>query len=164
MASENSTSQDSVAARDSTGKTLLVALSLCVVCSIIVSGTAVILKPQQDANRVLDRNKNILSAAGMFDADTNNNADVEQIFSQFVPRIADIRAGRLLDAEELAELQIDIASYDQRAVINHSNYSEAIPANLDVASIRRRVVYPMIYVMENNGTDSDAGPWVWIPS
>lgn len=140
-----------MSSKDSTSRTLLVAFLLCVVCSIVVSGTAVILKPRQDANRILDRNKNILSAAGLFDPAKNTNADVEQIFSQFTPRIVDLRAGRLLETSEAAALGINIASYDQRLMINNPDYSEAIPRELDQADIKRRVIYPMVYVMENNG-------------
>ncbi|PCJ28667.1 MAG: Na(+)-translocating NADH-quinone reductase subunit C [SAR86 cluster bacterium] len=140
-----------MSSKDSISRTLLVAFCLCVVCSIIVSGTAVILKPLQDANRVLDRNKNILSAAGMFDSATNSNEDVEMIFSQFTPRIVDLHTGEFLDDAQLEELQIDINNYDQRLVINDANYSEAIERQQDVASIKRRAIYPMVYVMEEAG-------------
>jgi Na+-transporting NADH:ubiquinone oxidoreductase subunit C len=140
-----------VASKDSTRKTLLVAFLLCVACSILVSGTAVILKPRQDANRILDRNKNILNAAGMFDPERNTNADVEQSFRRFTPRIVDLRAGRLLEASEVAALGININNYDQRLVINNPDYSESIARELDQADIKRRVIYPMIYVMENGG-------------
>lgn len=139
------------AGKDSIRGTLLVAFLLCVVCSIVVSGTAVVLKPRQDANRILDRNRNILSAAGMFDPAQHTAADVQEMFSQFTPRIVDLRAGKLLSADEVADLGIDIDRYDQRLVINDSDYSEAIPRDEDQADIKRRVIYPMIYVMENNG-------------
>lgn len=140
-----------MSSKDSTKKTLIVAFCLCVVCSIVVSGTAVILKPLQDANRILDRNKNILSAAGLFDSAIHSDADVEEIFSQFTPRIVDLNAGRFLSDSELAALNIDIDTYDQRLVINNPDYSEAIPRELDQANIRRRVIYPMVYVMEAGG-------------
>lgn len=140
-----------VSSKDSTSKTLKVAFFLCVICSVVVSGAAVILKPIQDANRVLDRNKNILSAAGMFDAAINNDEEVEQIFREFTPRIADLRAGRFATDSELEELQINIDSYDQRLVINNTNYSEAIAQSQDMANIKRRVIYPMVYLIEEAG-------------
>ncbi len=140
-----------MSSKDSTSKTLLVAFCLCVVCSIVVSGTAVILKPMQDANRILDRNRNILSAAGLFDAQRDSDEDVQQKFSQFMPHIVDLNAGRILSETELQQLQIDIETYDQRLVINDGNYSEAIDRLYDVANIKRRVIYPMIYVVEQDG-------------
>ena len=140
-----------MSSKDSTSKTLLVAFILCVVCSIVVSGTAVMLKPLQDANRVLDRNKNILSAAGRFDAGVISEEEVERRFSQFSQHLVDLRSGRLLSAAELDDLQIDISSYDQRLVITDNKLSEAIPRDLDVANIKRRAIYPMVYVMEDEG-------------
>lgn len=44
---------------DSIGKTLLVVLVLCLVCSIVVAGSAVGLKPRQQEQRALDKQRNI---------------------------------------------------------------------------------------------------------
>ena len=54
--------------KEGLGNVLLVAVSVCLVCSIVVSSAAVILKPQQQINRELDRKQNILRAAGMLPA------------------------------------------------------------------------------------------------
>ena len=43
-----------------------VALSVCLVCALVVSVAAIALKPQKIANKHADRNKNILIAAGLF--------------------------------------------------------------------------------------------------
>lgn len=137
--------------KGSTRKTLLVALCLCVVCSIVVSSAAVILKPRQDANRLLDRNKNILTAAGMFDADVDGDSVVPERFAEFETRVINLETGEWLDDGELAELGIDLATYDQRTVINDPAYSEAIPGEEDTANIKRRVLYPLVYVRELNG-------------
>jgi len=141
-----------VSSRESTRKTLLVAFWLCVACSIVVSSTAVILKPRQDENRLLDRNKNILSAAGMFDADVDGNDVVADRFAEFATRVIDLQAGEWLDEAGLAELGIDVASYDQRAVINDPRYSAPVPADEDIANIKRRVNYPLVYIRQKNGT------------
>lgn len=44
---------------DSIGKTLLVVLVLCLVCSIVVAGSAVGLKSRQQEQRALDKQRNI---------------------------------------------------------------------------------------------------------
>ena len=44
---------------------LTVALGLCIVCSVIVSSAAVVLKPQQEANKARDLKRNILMAGGL---------------------------------------------------------------------------------------------------
>ncbi|HQY68776.1 MAG TPA: Na(+)-translocating NADH-quinone reductase subunit C, partial [Pseudomonadales bacterium] len=41
----------STARKETTGRTLLVALVLCIVCSVIVAGAAVSLKPVQTSNK-----------------------------------------------------------------------------------------------------------------
>ena len=139
-----------MSSKDSTKRTLLVAFSLCVVCSIVVSGTAVVLKPMQDANRILDRNKNILSAAGLFNAQEDADDVVAERFGQFSPYVLDLNAKRVLDDAQLQQLEIDIDSYDQRLVINDPEYSDALDRQDDVANIKRRVNYPMIYVVETD--------------
>ena len=48
---------------DSTLKTIIVATILCIVCSVIVSGSAVGLKERQDINKKLDVQKNLLLCA-----------------------------------------------------------------------------------------------------
>ncbi len=140
-----------MSSRESTNRTLLVAFCLCVVCSIVVSGTAVVLKPRQDENRVLDRNKNILTAAGLYDPAVHSDADVEDMFAQFTPRVVNLNSGEFLSDAEAAELGIDPATYDQRTVINDPELSEAIAPDEDVADIKRRVVYPLVYMQEQGG-------------
>ena len=54
-----------MSSNDSIGKTLVVAFALCIVCSVVVSAAAVLLKPVQEVNKTLDRKRNILAAAGM---------------------------------------------------------------------------------------------------
>jgi Na+-transporting NADH:ubiquinone oxidoreductase subunit C len=130
-----------------------------VVCSIVVSGTAVILKPRQDANKILDRNKNILQAAGLFNVDINNDDDVMDLFQSFSPRVVDLNEGKFLSTEELDELEIDVQTYDQRLLINDSNYSEALDRGSDMANIKRRVIYPMVYTTEDSaGLDTIVVP------
>ncbi|MEE8243387.1 MAG: hypothetical protein V3R27_00205, partial [Pseudomonadales bacterium] len=54
-----------VSDKDSLGNILKVAIGMCLVCSIVVSTAAVVLKPLQEINKELDRKQNILRAAGM---------------------------------------------------------------------------------------------------
>ena len=138
-----------MASKDSVAGTIRIALILCVVCSIFISSAAVILKPRQDANVVTDRNRNILAAAGLFDPSIHTSADVESLFSQFQTRIVDLEEGRFLTDEELAQLQIDPATYDQRAYLNDAQFSEAIPAEEDIASLKRRVRYSTVYTIND---------------
>ncbi len=46
--------------KESFARTLIVAVALCLVCSVIVSSAAVVLKEQQVTNALLDKKKNVL--------------------------------------------------------------------------------------------------------
>ncbi|MDH7945106.1 Na(+)-translocating NADH-quinone reductase subunit C [Pseudohongiella sp. SYSU M77423] len=134
---------------NSVANTIKVALGLCVVCSIVISSAAVMLKPMQTANELLDRNKNILIAAGMFDPEVHSNADVDAMFEQFTPRLVDLDEGRYLTEEEQQQLGIDPQTYDQQTARNDPSMSIALSGADDVASIRRRADYATVYVIQN---------------
>ena len=129
-------------------QTLLTAFFLCVVCSVLVSIAAVALKPMQDANRIQDRNRNILVAAGVYDAENQAAADIGVLFDQFTPRIVDLVEGRFLNAQEINQLGIDIATYDQRRATSDPRYSRPLTDTEDIAKIKRLVRYPLVYVAE----------------
>lgn len=54
-----------MSSKESFGKTLAVVVAVCLVCSIVVSGAAVGLRTEQQANKLLDKQTNILEAAGL---------------------------------------------------------------------------------------------------
>lgn len=65
---------------ESLGKTLFVVIALCLVCAIIVAGSAVGLKPIQQKNAALDMQRNVLDAAGLLEPST----DVVELFNKRV--------------------------------------------------------------------------------
>jgi Na+-transporting NADH:ubiquinone oxidoreductase subunit C len=133
-----------VSSNDSIKKTLIVAFSLCIVCSVIVSTAAVVLKPAQEANKTLDRKRNILAAAGMLD----ESRGVEEQFSQVTTRIVDLRTGQFAD-------DVDAAKYDQRRAAKDSGASEVLTAEQDQAKISRREHYATVYLVKDEGGDID---------
>ena len=60
------------------GYTIGFAAAVCVICSLLLSGVSGALKPQQDKNRLLDRQKNILVALG-WDKDDVAKMSGEQV-------------------------------------------------------------------------------------
>ena len=52
---------------ESNKQTLIVATCLCLVCSVMVSTAAVVLRPAQQIQKLLDIQKNILKVAGIYD-------------------------------------------------------------------------------------------------
>ena len=127
---------------DSIQKTIIVALSLCLVCSIFVAAAAVGLKPIQQTNQDLDRKRNILSAAGMLDA----NRSVDEIFATVDTRIVSIASGKFATDAELAEAGINPATYDQQAAAKDPALSVALTN--DPASIKRRAKYASVYLVK----------------
>ena len=106
-------SQQTKKSSNSNMTTIMVALVLCLVCSVLVSAVAVGLKPAQVENQLLDRNKNILVAAGLFDPATDTNADVDTRFADFDVKLVDLEKGEYASDEQLSEAGItDVNAYD----------------------------------------------------
>lgn len=140
--------------KSNTMKTISVALVLCLVCSILVSAAAVGLKPAQVENARLDRNKNVLVAAGLFDPAKDTNADVAKRFEDFKVEIVDLNAGNYLSDDELKGVGIpDRNAYDASQATKNQALSEDLGAN-DPASIGRKPKYAKVYVK----TDAAGNP------
>jgi Na+-transporting NADH:ubiquinone oxidoreductase subunit C len=133
-----------VSSNDSVKKTLIVAFCLCIVCSVIVSTAAVVLKPAQEVNKTLDRKRNILAAAGML----QEGVSVEEQFKQVRARVVDLRTGRFAD-------DVDPAEYDQRKAAKDPALSDRLTAEQDQAKISRREHYAIIYLVEDANGDVD---------
>lgn len=129
-----------MASNESKGKTFIVALALCLVCSIIVSSAAVLLKDAQIANKALDRKRNILQAAGMF----QEGVDVTQQFEQITAKVVDLRTGKFTD-------QFSADKFDQRKAAKNPEISESLTQDNDLAKISRRANYALVYLVENQG-------------
>ena len=131
-------------------KTIIVALTLCLVCSVLVAAAAVGLKPAQVENAKLDRNKNILVAAGMFNPDTDTNEDVAERFKDFDVEIVDLNKGNYLDDDALKAVGIaDRNTYDASQATKNKALSDDLGSN-DPASIGRKPKYAKVYVKSDD--------------
>lgn len=137
--------------KDSMKNILIVALSVCFACSVVVSGTAVMLKPERLANKALDRNKNILLAAGLYEAGVTAEGDIDQLFESFEIRVIDMREQRMLTDLEAHETGIDVSHYDQRKAAKDPALSVELSTAEDVASISRRANYTIAYLLKRQG-------------
>lgn len=147
-------SQQTKKSSNSNMTTIMVALVLCLVCSVMVSAVAVGLKPAQVENQLLDRNKNILVAAGLFDPATDTNEDVEQRFADFDVKLVDLRKGEYATDADLSQAGIsDINNYDA----NQASKNKALSTDLgndDPASIGAVPNFAKVYVKN----DADGNP------
>ena len=137
--------------KDSLKSTIIVALLLCIVCSVLVSGAAVLLKDTQTRNKEFARNRDVLVAAGLYDPNKHDKAYVEETFKSFAVKLVDLDTGNYLSAEEAQQLGIDPAVYEQRRAAKNPALSESIPAAEDIAVIKRRAKYASVYVLEDEG-------------
>ncbi|WP_308561126.1 Na(+)-translocating NADH-quinone reductase subunit C [uncultured Klebsiella sp.] len=126
---------------DSIGKTLLVVLVLCLVCSIVVAGSAVGLKSRQQEQRALDKQRNILSVAGLMtpEMDADNIADVFN--ARISPRLVDLSTGELLDK--------DPGKFNQSLALKDPQQSIQLAASQDPAGIKRRSNIVEIYLVRD---------------
>lgn len=131
--------------KDTIKQTIIVALLLCVVCSIVVSSAAVILKPVQEKNKLLDRNKNILAAAGLYKEGEHGKKDIARLFEQFTVKVVDLETGRFV-----TDGSIDPMTYDQRTAAKDPKMSEALDNKEDIAGISRRARYATVYMIEKD--------------
>jgi Na+-transporting NADH:ubiquinone oxidoreductase subunit C len=125
---------------DSFKKTVAVALALCLVGAVVVSGSAVILRPLQEWNKSKDEKVNILEVAELY----QKGMDVDAVFKDIETRIVDLATGDYVD-------NVDAKTYDQWKAAKDPAQSEAIPADKDIASIKRKPKYAKVYLVKQEG-------------
>ena len=126
------------------GKTMIVVLAICLVCSIIVAGAAVGLRPLQIANKEIDKQNNILAVA-----DLETNKTTKEIFaSNIQTKLVDLSTGEFVTGLDASE----IAKYDQRKAAKDPATSIKLTAEQNIAKIGRRANLATIYlVSDDNG-------------
>jgi Na+-transporting NADH:ubiquinone oxidoreductase subunit C len=141
--------------KDSLANTFIVALTLCLACSAIVSLAAVGLKPVQDRNKTLDRKKNVLIAAGL--AKKSDSVDVEKIFSTMIEdRIIDLDTG----ADVTAEYGDKVAAFDPEAGLQDPAKSRVLSTAEDIAVLKKRENRAHLYIVKTS--ESDATPTKYV--
>ncbi len=129
--------------RDSISNTLIVAIGLSLVCSIIVSSAAIVLKPVQKKNEEEFRQQIILDVAGLMVPDGN----IEELFGAIEPRMVELETGDYSDA-------VDPATFDALMAAGDPELGIAIPDDMDIAGIGRRAKYAPVYIVKD-GTEID---------
>ncbi|MCF6354684.1 MAG: Na(+)-translocating NADH-quinone reductase subunit C [Candidatus Polarisedimenticolaceae bacterium] len=115
-----------------------VVLVVCVVCAALVTTAVVLLRPVQQANRLLDRQTNVLAAAGLLQP----GKSVEELSRQLEPRLLDLTTGEFVQAE-------DIDHFDARRAARNPTQSIALTPEQDIAQIRRRANSARIYLVRD---------------
>ena len=139
--------------KDSIQNVIVIALVVCLFCAIVVAGSAVALKERRVENKALDKSKNVLIAAGLFEDGVTKVEDINTLFARFEPRVVDLRTKQLLSEAEVAtveqQLEISFLDYDQRKAAKDPALSSALTDLEDIASINRREHYSLIYLLRS---------------
>jgi Na+-transporting NADH:ubiquinone oxidoreductase subunit C len=100
------------------------ATAVCLVCSIVVSTSAVALRERQDRNKVLDRQTKVLVVAGLLEEGQPATAEqVESLFSDNIRiRAVDLATGEYDDS-------VDVSTFDQRKATKDPAESRSAPPN-----------------------------------
>jgi len=123
-------------------KAVLVTLAVCLVASVLVAGTAVLLRPLQIANKQQEQQARIAEIiARLPDAGTHLKASARL---RMETRVIDLGAGRPVSF-------IDASRYDQRRAARDPEQSVAIPPQRDPAEIKRRARYAVVYLVRQEG-------------
>ncbi len=126
--------------KDTLSKTFVVALLLCVVCSVLVSSAAVFLREKQNANKALDMKKNILIAAGI---STDN---VEAGFRRIKTQKLDLQSGELEGA-------VDPTKIDLRKMAKDPTQNLMLNSQQDIAGIKSIAQKSLVYLVnDEDGT------------
>lgn len=136
-----------MASNDSTKKILTVALGVCLVCSVLVSASAVSLRSRQERNKELDKIKNILTAGAL----PVKGADVFQVFRENIQTIVvDIESGRVLDLGELPA-GFDPAKFNIKEAADSRDFGKALPPEKDLIGMQRIPRFIPVYEVISGG-------------
>jgi len=131
------------AKKETLGKTVGVVVAVCLVCSIIVSGAAVGLRSQQQANAKLDKQTNILTAAGLYKMGMSSD-EIDATFKEFVQtRYVDLSTGEFTEAPS--------ADYDMYKAAKEADTSIKVEGSN--VGFQRRAKVASVYLVENEAGD-----------
>jgi Na+-transporting NADH:ubiquinone oxidoreductase subunit C len=113
--------------KSSVGYILGFCLAICLVCSIVVSLSAVGLKDRQDLNKQLDRQKKVLVVSGLLGESASPTPDeIQSLFSKRIKAVVvDLKTGAV-DSEATK----NVANFDQQKAKKDPAQSSEIKKNL----------------------------------
>ena len=117
---------------------------VCLVCAVLVSGSAVALRSLQDENAERERRRNVLVASGLADPDeTLSNEELDARFRSVRAVVLDLSSGAEISGA-------DPASVDPLVEAGNADSSRPVPEN--PARVRRVENRSVVYLIEPGGT------------
>ena len=121
------------------------AAGMCIFCSVFVSGSAVALKERQIQNKILDRQKNVISVSGLVeDVNAISPEEIQTLFSEKIhPKLINLETGEV--HEDSVEVSCDngevrtltVQDYDQQKALKDPCLSENAPSGMSAAPSSR---------------------------
>jgi len=123
--------------KETFGKTVGFVLAVCVVCALLVSFSAVQLKPLQQANKLLDQQTKILEASGLLE---KAGKDVVKTYNEFV-------VAKMINLDSGDFVEGDVITFDERR--NSRDKALSVKPENDLAGINRRSNTAVVYLVKN---------------
>ena len=125
--------------KDSVARTFIVVFVLCLVCSIVVAGSAVGLKSTQQTQIMLDKQRNILDVAGLLTPSMPAD-EIDAVYKNSSEQNGEFKTGQMSDST---------GKYDLNDELRSDESSIALSPEEDLAKIRRRANSAEIYLVQN---------------
>lgn len=120
---------------DDPRKIVAVAVVLCLVCSLVVSAAAVLLRPLQEYNASLALKREVVKVAGLYQP----GDDVAAAFAKLDAKLVDLATGDYVT-------DIEPAGYDPRKAAKDPELGLALSPEQDLARIRNRAKIMPVYL------------------
>ncbi len=125
--------------KETLGRTIGMVVAVCLVCSIVVSTAAVGLRELQSINRAIDKQTNILDAAGLLE---KAGKDISGTYDKFIEeRYVDLATGQYVDME---------SGFDMFKAAKDPAY-KVIPQPDTAKIFRHSKVISVFHVKDENG-------------
>jgi len=129
------------AKKETIGKTVGVVVAVCLVCSIVVSSAAVGLRSLQETNAAIDKQSNIVEAAGLSDIAAG---DISGTFEKYIEeRFINLETGEYVDKPN--------KDYDMYKAAKDPEYSVAVTGSN--VGFKQRASIANIYLVRNDAGD-----------
>ena len=127
---------------ESITKTIGVAFCVCLICSLVVSFSAVSLRDLQNENKLNDKRIKILQAADIY----NPDEEIKEQFLKLETKFVNFETGKLMDTY----MDFSLEEYDPILATRDSNLSSKVPTSEDIAVIKNRENIGKIFILRND--------------
>lgn len=128
-------------ANESTARTLTVAFVICAVCSLLVAVPTVALKPLQEEQKLLDKQKAVLVAANLVQGNAKKS-EIQSAFADLDIRLVNLASGEFIEG--------DGRKFNLSNELRSKTNSRALTNEEDKASIKRQELAAPVYLKRDS--------------